>query len=100
LWYNELSDKLHDGGVFMAVNKNEILKIYEQLPEAAQQSAYDYLQYLSSKHTQLNWDEIAKLDPDEIPLSEEEHRQLNSDSGFVSWEEAMNELDLPTINKP
>lgn len=84
----------------MAVNKDEILKIYEQLPEKAQQSAYDYLQYLSTKHTQLNWDEIAKLEPDEVPISEEEQRQLSSDSGFLSWEEAMNELDLPTGTKP
>ncbi|MDQ0086725.1 UDP-N-acetylglucosamine pyrophosphorylase [Paenibacillus anaericanus] len=84
----------------MAVNKDEILKIYEQLPETAQQSAYDYLQYLSTKHTQLNWDKIANLAPDEVPLSEEEQRQLNSDSGFLSWEEAMNELDLPTDTKP
>jgi hypothetical protein len=84
----------------MAVNMDEILKIYEPLPEAAQQSAYDYLRYLSTKHTQLDWDELAKLDPDEVPLSEEEHHQLNSDSGFMSWEEAMNELDLPTVTKP
>lgn len=84
----------------MAVNKDEVLKIFEQLPENAQQSAYDYLQYLSTRHTRPDWDAIAKLDPDDVPLSEEEQHQLNSNSGFVSWEEAMNELNLPTDIKP
>jgi hypothetical protein len=54
------------------------------------------MQYLSTKQNQLDWDEIAKLEPDAAPLSEEEERQLNSESGFMSWEEAMNELNLPT----
>jgi len=84
----------------MAINKDEVLKIFEQLPGTAQQSVYDYLQYLSTKHNRLNWDEIARLDPDEVPLSEEERCQLNSNSGFMSWEEAMNELELPTDIKP
>ncbi|WP_019639317.1 hypothetical protein [Paenibacillus fonticola] len=84
----------------MSVSKDRIWQIFERLPETAQQSAYDYLQYLSIKHNQLDWDEIKQLAPDEVPLSEEEQRQLNSDSGFMSWEEAMNELNLPTDTKP
>lgn len=84
----------------MSVSKDHIWQIFERLPETAQQSAYDYLQYLSIKHNQLDWDEIKQLAPDEVPLSEEEQRQLNSDSGFMSWEEAMNELNLPTDTKP
>jgi hypothetical protein len=54
------------------------------------------MQYLAAKQNQLDWDEIAKLEPDTVPLSEEEERQLNSGSGFMSWEEAMTELNLPT----
>lgn len=84
----------------MAINKSELLKLFEQLPETAQQSAYDYLLFLSMKQNRLDWHEIEKLDPDEVPLSEEEQKQLNSESGFVSWEEAMDELDLPTDLKP
>lgn len=80
----------------MAVDKNKVLQIFEQLPESAQQSAFDFIQYLSAKQKQLDWDDIAKLEPDSVPLSEEEERQLNSESGFMSWEEAMNELNLPT----
>lgn len=84
----------------MAVNKYKALELFEQLTESAQQSAYDYLQYLSAKQNQLDWDEIAKLEPDAESMSEEEERQLNSESGFMSWEEAMNELNLPTDIKP
>ena len=80
----------------MAVDKNKVLQIFEQLPESAQQSAFDFIQYLSAKQKQLDWEDIAKLEPDANPLSEEEERQLNSESGFMSWEEAMNELNLPT----
>jgi hypothetical protein len=53
----------------------------------------------NTRNTRPDWDEIAKLDPDDIPLSNEEQRQLNSESGFVSWEKAMNELELPTDTK-
>lgn len=83
----------------MAVNKNEVLEIFERLPDTAQQSAYDYLQYLSARHRRNDWDDIAKLEPDDEPLSDEEKRQLDSQSGFMSWEEAMHELDLPTDTK-
>lgn len=84
----------------MAIKKEDVLTIFEQLPETARQSAYDYLQYLFIKHKRLDWNEIANLEADEVPLSEEEERQLSSNSGFISWEEAMNELDLPTDSKP
>jgi hypothetical protein len=80
----------------MAIDKNKVMQIFDQLTESAQQSAFDFMQYLSEKQNQLDWDDIAKLEPDAVPLSEEEERQLNSESGFMSWEEAMNELNLPT----
>lgn len=83
----------------MAVKKEKLLKIFDLLPESAQQSAYDYIQFLSEKHGCLDWDDIAKLEPDKETLSEEEKKQLNSDAGFMSWEEAMNELNLPTDTK-
>ncbi|WEK53587.1 MAG: hypothetical protein P0Y55_13500 [Candidatus Cohnella colombiensis] len=80
----------------MSVDKSKVLQLFEQLPESAKQSAFDFIQYLSAKQNQLDWDDIAKLEPDAVPLSQEEKRQLNSESGFMSWEEAMNELNLPT----
>lgn len=56
----------------MAVNKDELLQIFERLPESVQQSTYDYLQYLSLKSNQLDWDDITKLEPDAVPLCKEE----------------------------
>ena len=79
----------------MAVDKDKVIQLFERLPESAQQLAFDFIQYLYVKQIQPDWDDIVKIDPDTIPLSEEEERQLNSESGFMTWEEAMDELHLP-----
>lgn len=83
----------------MATSKQELIKLIELLPEDANQSAYDYLKYLSIRH-RPDWDEIKLMEPDSFPLSEEEERQLIDNTEFMSWEEAMRELDLPTDIKP
>ena len=83
----------------MAINKNELIELFDQLPETAKQSAFDFMKYLSTRNVGLAWDEIAKLKPDEVPLNEEEQHQLKDDSGFMSWEEAMNELSLSPDTK-
>jgi len=59
----------------MAVSKQDLIKFIELLPDDANQLAYDYLKFLSIRH-RPDWDEIAQMDPDDIPLSEEEERQL------------------------
>ncbi len=47
----------------------------------------------------MGWKDIDKLEPDDEPLSDEERCQLNSNSGFVTWEEAKRgfgtQVDLP-----
>lgn len=83
----------------MAISNDELVDMVKKLPQSAKKSAYDYLKYLTISHTRPNWDEIMEQDPEDIPLSEEEKRQLKSNSEFVSWEEAMNELNLPTDTK-
>jgi hypothetical protein len=83
----------------MAISNDELVDMVKKLPQSAKKSAYDYLKYLTISHTRPNWDEIMELDPEDIPLSEEEERQLKSNSEFVSWEEAINELNLPTDTK-
>jgi hypothetical protein len=83
----------------MAINKEAIIRLFEQLPETAQQSACDFLQFLSTQHRRHDWNDIAQSEPDDEPLSDEEKRQLESQSGFMTWEEAMHELDLPTDTK-
>jgi hypothetical protein len=79
----------------MAINNEELVEMVKKLPQSAKKSAYDYLKFLTISHTSPDWDEISELTPDETPLSEEEERQLKNNSEFVSWEEAMNELNLP-----
>ncbi|WP_156856099.1 hypothetical protein [Oceanobacillus sp. AG] len=80
----------------MAISNEELVEMIKNLPQSAKKSAYDYLKYLTISHARPNWDEIMELEPDETPLSEEEKRQLKNNSEFVSWEEAMDELNLPT----
>jgi hypothetical protein len=79
----------------MAINNEELVEMVKKLPQSAKKSAYDYLKFLTISHIRPDWDEISELTPDETPLSEEEERQLKNNSEFVSWEEAMNELNLP-----
>lgn len=83
----------------MAISNEELVELVKQLPQSAKKAAYDYLKYLTISHTRPNWDEIMDLEPDETPLSEEEESQLKNNSEFVSWEEALNELNLPTNTK-
>ncbi|MGD6968749.1 hypothetical protein FZC78_10660 [Rossellomorea vietnamensis] len=83
----------------MAISNEELVEMVKQLPQSAKKSAYDYLKYLTISHTRPNWNEIMDLEPDETPLSEEEESQLKNNSEFVSWEEALNELNLPTDSK-
>ncbi|CAM3677570.1 hypothetical protein EDM52_23195 [Brevibacillus invocatus] len=83
----------------MAVNKEDVIKLFELLPEDAKQSAFDYLQFLSIRHTRPDWKEIDKMEPDAEPLTEEELRQMKSDAGYVTGEDAKREfglqIDLP-----
>lgn len=84
----------------MAISNEQLFRIIESLPETAKKSAYDYLKYLVFTHSRPDWEEIMQMEPDEIELSEEEERQLRENSGFVSWEDAMNELKISTDIKP
>ncbi|OPG16686.1 hypothetical protein [Ferroacidibacillus organovorans] len=80
----------------MVVHKNDLHNLVERLYGSDQKTAFDFLQYLverPSKNT-LTWDEIDAQEPDDEPLSEEELRQLNSDTGYVSGEEAKREFGL------
>ncbi|GBF12576.1 hypothetical protein [Tepidibacillus sp. HK-1] len=70
----------------MAISNEDLVKLVRNLPESAKKSAYDYLKFLSLTHKRPDWDEILEMEPEEIDLSEEEERQLNNNSEFVSWE--------------
>ncbi|MHB1654512.1 MAG: hypothetical protein ACYCVD_18875 [Desulfitobacteriaceae bacterium] len=77
----------------MAISNNDLFKLVKILPEETKQSAYDFLQFLATSHARPDWSEIDKMEPDDIPLSEEEW-QLKNNTEFVSWEDAMHELNL------
>jgi len=84
----------------MAISNDDIFRLVNILPEEKKQSAYDFLKFLTIRHSRPDWDEIQQMEPDDTPLSEEEKLQLKNNTEFVSWEDAMHELDLPTDIKP
>lgn len=84
------------GGLNLAISNEDLVEMVKKLPQSAKKSAYDYLKYLTYSYTRPNWEEIMVMEPDDIPLSDEEERQLKKNSEFVSWEDALNELNLPT----
>lgn len=80
----------------MVVRKEDIHILVERLQEHDQKTVYDFLQYLieRSEKKPSGWAEIDKAKPDDEPLTKEELRQLNSDSGYVTGEEAKREFGL------
>lgn len=83
----------------MAMMKEELHRMIDELSDKARESAYDYLRFLTTKHSRPDWDEIIQMEAEDIALSQEEERQMKC-TEFVSWEDAMRELDLPTDTKP
>jgi hypothetical protein len=83
----------------MSISNDDLFKLVNILPEGAKQSAYDFLRFLAVG-PRPDWDEIMKMAPDDVPLSKEEEKQLQGSAEFVSWEDAMNELNLPADIKP
>lgn len=80
----------------MVVRKEDIHNLVERLGEHDQKTAFDFLQYLleRSERKPAGWAKIDKAKPDEEPLTEEELRQLKSDAGYVTGEEAKREFGL------
>ena len=78
----------------MSISNEDLFKLINVLPEESKRSVYDFVKFLAADHSRPDWDEIMKMEPDDIPLSEEELRQLNSDAGFVTGEDAKREFGL------
>jgi len=80
----------------MVVRKEDIHNLVERLPEDDQKTVFDFMQYLLNRSTKKpdGWEKIDLADPDDEPLTEEELRQLNSDAGYVTGEEAKREFGL------
>ena len=82
----------------MEVRKDDIHNLVDHLPENDQKTVFDFIQYLidRSQGKPAGWAEIDQAEPDEEPLTEEELRQLKSDAGYVTGEEAKREFGLQT----
>ncbi|MEL7657900.1 MAG: hypothetical protein AAGU75_18560 [Bacillota bacterium] len=80
----------------MVIRKEDIHNLVERLPEEDQKTVFDFMQYLLNRSTQKEegWEQINQADPDDEPLTEEELRQLNSDDGYVTGEDAKREFGL------
>ena len=80
----------------MVITKEDIHNLVERLPEDDQKTVFDFMQYLLNRSTQKEegWEQINQADPDDEPLTEEELRQLNSDDGYVTGEDAKREFGL------
>ena len=80
----------------MVIRKEDIHNLVERLPEDDQKTVFDFMQYILNRSTKKpdGWRTIDQLDPDDEPLTEEELRQLNSDAGYVTGEEAKREFGL------
>lgn len=80
----------------MVVRKEDIHDLVDRLQKHDQKTVFDFLQYLidRSEKKPVGWAEIDKAKADGEPLTEEELRQLNSDSGYVTGEEAKREFGL------
>lgn len=80
----------------MAVRKEDLHNLIERLKETDQKTAFDFLQYLidRSEKKARSWEEIDKAESDQVPLTDEEKRQLESDPEYMSGEDAKHEFGL------
>lgn len=79
--------------IIVAKNKEDLYSLVDRLPEADTKSAYDYLLYLINRPLR-EWEDIAKLTPDDEPLNDEELRQLNSSNDYISLEDVIKEYGI------
>lgn len=52
-----------------------------------------------SERSRPDWDDIARMEPDAIPLSEEEERQLGAKEGFITGEATIIFLEYQVKSK-
>jgi len=78
------------------IGKEDIHNLIERLPEDDQKTVYDFTQYLLNRSAEKPdyWKQIDQAAPDDEPLTEEELRQLNSNAGYVTGEDAKSEFGL------
>ncbi len=81
----------------VAIQKEELYRLFEHLSQEDKKTAFDFMQFLierSKKERLKSWEEIDQSENDIEPLTKEEIEQLNSDEGYISGEEAKREYGL------
>lgn len=79
--------------IILAKNREDLYLLVDRLHDADTKSAYDYLLYLINRPLR-EWEDFAKLTPDEEPFNEEELSQLNSSNDYISLEDAIKEYGI------
>ncbi|MGD6968351.1 hypothetical protein ACQCVP_18125 [Rossellomorea vietnamensis] len=86
----------------MAVRKEDLFRMVDSLSKEDKKAALDFIEFLverSKNKKPQSWQDIDELDSDDETLTDEERKQLNSEEGYVSGEDAKREfglqIDLP-----
>jgi hypothetical protein len=80
----------------MAVRKEILHNLIDQLNEADRKTVLDFMLYLidrSEKKPEF-WKAVDASEPDDIPLNREEKEQLESEEGYITGEDAKREFGL------
>ncbi len=85
----------------MAINEFRVKSydLIEKIPDEKMEFVFNVLynfRHALEDSKRPTWSEIEAMSPDDVELSEEEKRQIENSHEFVTWEDAMNELNLPT----
>lgn len=81
----------------MAVRKEDLYRMVESLSNEDKKTAFDFIQFLAERSNNKkpqSWQDIDELDSDEEPLTDEERKQLESEEGYISGEDAKCEFGL------
>jgi nitric oxide synthase oxygenase domain/subunit len=80
----------------MAISKEDLHQLIDQLDQQDQKAAFDFLEFLvqRSKKKPEAWEKIDKAESDDVPLTADELEQLNSKEGYISGKDIKREFGL------
>ncbi|WP_106497236.1 hypothetical protein [Lentibacillus sp. Marseille-P4043] len=81
----------------MAIRKEDLYRMVESLSNEDKKAAFDFMEFLierSKNKKPESWQRIDESESDKEPLTEEEHKQLESEEGYISGEDAKHEFGL------
>ncbi|MGF2614515.1 hypothetical protein FZC84_13890 [Rossellomorea vietnamensis] len=81
----------------MSFREEDLFRMVDSLSKEDKKAAMDFIEFLverSKNKKPLSWQDIDELDSDNEPLTDEERKQLNSEEGYISGEDAKREFGL------